>query len=429
LALSQALRPDPQSKLMNAMLLTEVPDLSGMDFPGEEERKLVDQYAGFWLVRLVATVGLCARNDKSEPTDEEEIIRSKMFHRMGFKENKDMQHCFYVAALTQFARFQACGGKTLDPEVSWRKTSWDKIERFLNDMRTSFAAHSLSKLERAVIPPLRDGNEYKLEPVTYSALLGYDFVLDIMRLLCALYMQHIMENKLPREVANAVPDCMKLSSEEMEKNETYKHDDPVDISKAGNMKDLFLPLHVIPDSENPGDKDAYNKALSDKENRHDVKNAKEFAEQWHVMQKQQQVDWMTLVQLVVCGSNALTFMHRAVTGRESGRSSHVADGITKLQKFKTCRNKAVHKLGKGSILNPLALLRGEFFIESSKLVCNVADEAEQWACKSAKNSSDEYRRTVNHDTLENCTVTQMLSFQGDHPLKVPQRRSNRTKRR
>jgi hypothetical protein len=245
-----------------------------------------------------------------------------------------MQNCFYVAALTQFARFQARGGKTLDPEVSWRETSWDKIERFLNDMRTSFAAHSLSKLERAVIPPLRDGNEYKLDPVAYTALLGYDNVLDQIRFLCSLYMQHIMENKLPYKVANAVPDCMQLSSEEMEKNETYKHDAPGDISKAGNMKDLFLPLHVIPDSENPGDKDAYNKALSDEENRHDVKNAKEFAEQWRDMQKQQQVDWMTLVQLVVCGSNALTFMHRAMTGRKSGRSSHVADVVKKPRKKK-----------------------------------------------------------------------------------------------
>ena len=409
--------------------LGEIPDLSGIYFPGEEERKHLDQYAGFWLVLLVATVGLCARNDKSEPTDEEERIRGEMFRRMGFKDNKEMQHCFYVAALTQFARFQARGGKTLDPEVSWRGSSWDKIEHFLNDMRTSFAAHSLSKLERAVIPPLRDGNEYKLEPVTYSALLGYDFVLGIIRLLCALYMQHIMEKKLPPEVANAVPDCMKLSSEEMDVNEMYKHDAPVDISNAGNMKDPSLHLHVIPDSENPGDEDAYNKALSDEENIHDVCFAKEFAEQWRDMQKQQQVDWMTLVQVVVCGSNALTVMHRAITGRESGRSSHVADAITKLNKFKTCRNKAVHQFGEDSILNPLALLRREFFIESSKLVCDVADEAQQWACKTAKNSSDEYRRTVNHDTLENCTVTQMLSFQGDHPLKVPQRRSNRTKRR
>jgi len=414
---------------MDAILFSEIPDLSGMNFSGEEERKHLDQYAGFWLVRLVATVGLCARNDKSKATDEEERIRGEMFRRMGFKDNKEMQHCFYVAALTQFARFQARGGKTLDPEVSWRGTSWDKIERFLNDMRTSFAAHSLSKLERAVIPPLRDGNEYKLDPVTYAALLGYDTVLDQIKLLCALYMEHIMENKLPYKVANAVPDCMQLSSKEMKVNERYKHDAPVDISKAGNMKDDFLPLHVIPDSENPGDKDAYNKALSDEENRHDVKNAKEFAEQWRDMQKQQQVDWMTLVQLVVCGSNALTFMHRAMTGRKSGRSSHVADVITKLHKFKRCRNKAVHQFGEDSILNPLALLRGEFFIESSKLVCNVADEAEQWACKRAKDSSDEYRRTVNYDTLEECTLTPMLSFQGDHPLKVPQRRSNRTKRR
>jgi hypothetical protein len=54
------------------LLLSEFPDLSGMAFPGEEERKLVDQYAGFWLVRLVATVGLCARNDKSEPTKKKE---------------------------------------------------------------------------------------------------------------------------------------------------------------------------------------------------------------------------------------------------------------------------------------------------------------------------------------------------------------------
>jgi diadenosine tetraphosphate (Ap4A) HIT family hydrolase len=247
---------------------------------------------------------------------------------MGFKHNEEMQNFFYVAALNQFARFQARGLEELDPAVSWRGTSWDKIERFLNDMRTSFAAHSLSKLERAVIPRRRDGNEYKLDPVTHTALLGYDIVLHQIRFLCALYMQHIMENKLPREVANAVPDCMKLSSEEMEKNETYKHDDPVDISKAGNMKDPSLHLHVIPDSENPGDKDAYNKALSDEENIHDVKNAKEFAEQWRDMQKQQQVDWMTLVQVVVCGSNALTVMHRAITGRESGRSSHVADVIT-----------------------------------------------------------------------------------------------------
>ena len=141
------------------------------------------------------------------------------------------------------------------------------------------------------------------------------------------------------------------------------------------------------------------------------------------MQKQQQVDWMTLVQVVVCGSNALTFMHRAMTGRKSGRSSHVADVITKLNKFKRCRNKAVHEFGEGSILNPLALLRGEFFIESSKLVCDVADEAEQWACKTAKDSSDEYRRTVNYDTLEKCTLTQRMSFQGDHPSTVPQRRS------
>ena len=192
-----------------------------------------------------------------------------------------------------------------------------------------------------------------------------------------------------------------------------------------------MHLHVIPDSENPGDEDAYNKALSDEENIHDVCFAKEFAEQWRDMQKQQQVDWMTLVQLVVCGSNALTFMHRAMTGRENRRSSDVADVITKrhLKKIKKCRNKAVHEFSKGSILNPLALLRGEFFIESSKLVCDVADEAEQLACKRAKDSSDEYRRTVNYDTLERCTLKQMLSFQGDHPLKVPQRRSNRTKRR
>ena len=276
-------------------------------------------------MRLVATVGLCARNDKSKHTEEEERIRGEMFHRMGFKHKEEMQHCFYVAALTQFARFQACGLEELDPEVSWRGTSWDKIERFLNDMRTSFAAHSLSKLERAVIPPLRDGNEYKLDLVAYTALLGYDIVLDQIRFLCSLYMQHIMENK----VANAVPDCMKLSSEEMDVNEMCKHDAPGDISKAGNMKDPFLPLHVIPDSENPGDKDAYNKALSDEENRNDVCLAKEFAEQWRDMQKQQQVDWMTLVQVVVCGSNALTFMHRAMTGRKSGRSSHVADVITK----------------------------------------------------------------------------------------------------
>ena len=87
-----------------------------MDFPGEEERKLVNQYAGFWLVRLVATVGLCARNDKSEPTDEEERIRGEMFHRMGFKHNEEMQNYFYVAALTQFARFQARGLEELDPK-------------------------------------------------------------------------------------------------------------------------------------------------------------------------------------------------------------------------------------------------------------------------------------------------------------------------
>ena len=73
-------------------------------------------------------------------------------------------------------------------------------------------------------------------------------------------------------------------------NVMHKHDAPVDISNAENMKDDFLPLHVIPDSENPGDKDAYNKALSDKENRHVVKNAKESAEQGRDMQKQQQVD-------------------------------------------------------------------------------------------------------------------------------------------
>ena len=184
-----------------------------------------------------------------------------------------------------------------------------------------------------------------------------------------------------------------------------------------------MPLHVIPDSENPGDKNAYNKALSDEENRHDVKNAKEFAEQWRDMQKQQQVDWMTLVQVVVCGSNALTFMHRAMTGRKSGRSSHVADVITKLHKFKKCRNKAVHQFGEDSILNPLALLRGEFFVKSSKVVCNVAGEAEQWACKTAKDSSDKYWRTVNYDTLEECTLTQWMPFQGDHPLTVPQSRS------
>ena len=101
----------------------------------------------------------------------------------------------------------------------------------------------------------------------------------------------------------------------------------------------------------------------------------------------------------------------------------MADAITKPHKFKRCRNKAVHQFGEDSILNFLALHRGESFIESSKLVCNVADEAEQRACKTAKDSSDEYWRTVNYDTLENCTLTQMLSFQGDHPLTVPQRRS------
>jgi len=108
-----------------------------------------------------------------------------------------------------------------------------------------------------------------------------------------------------------------------------------------------------------------------------------------------------------------------MTGRENRRSSDVADVITKrhLKKIKKCRNKAVHEFGKGSILNPLALLRGEFFIESSKFVCDVTDEAEQLACKRAKDSSDEYRRTVNYDTLERCTLKQMLSFQGDHPLK------------
>ena len=149
------------------------------------------------------------------------------------------------------------------------------------------------------------------------------------------------------------------------------------------------------------------------------------AEQWHDMQKQQRVDWMTLVQLVVCGSNALTFMHRAMTGRESGRSSHVADVITRplLKKFRKCRNKAIHEFGKDSILNPLALLRGEFFIESSKFVCNVADEAEQWACKKAKHSSDKYWHTVNYDMLEKCTLTQWMSFQGDRLLTVPQHRS------
>ena len=162
-----------------------------------------------------------------------------MFRRMGFKHKEEMQHCFYVAALTQFARFQARGHEKLDPEVSWRGTSWDEIERFLNDMRTSFAAHSLSKLERAVIPPLRDGNGYKLDPVVYTAPLGYDIVLDQIRLLCSLYMQHTMENKLPYKVANAVPDCMQLSSKEMKVNESYKHDAPLDISNAGNMKDLF----------------------------------------------------------------------------------------------------------------------------------------------------------------------------------------------
>ena len=40
-----------------------------------------------------------------------------------------------------------------------------------------------------------------------------------------------------------------------------------------------------------------------------------------------------------------------------------------------------------------------------KVVGNVAGEAEQWACKRAKDSSDEYWRTVNYDTLEKCTLT------------------------
>jgi hypothetical protein len=98
------------------LLLSEIPDLSGMAFPGEEGGNLVDRYAEFWLVRLVATVGLCARNDKSKATDEEERIRGEIFHRTGFKHNEEMQNFFYVAALTQFARFQARGLEELDPK-------------------------------------------------------------------------------------------------------------------------------------------------------------------------------------------------------------------------------------------------------------------------------------------------------------------------
>lgn len=95
------------------------------------------------------------------------------------------------------------------------------------------------------------------------------------------------------------------------------------------------------------------------------------------------------------------------------------------KKFMRCRYNAVHEFGEGSILNPLALLRREFFIESSKLVRNVADEAEPWACKRAKDSLDKYWRTVNYDTLEKCTLTQRMSFEGVHPSTVPQRRSRR----
>jgi len=94
----------------------------------------------------------------------------------------------------------------------------------------------------------------------------------------------------------------------------YKNGAPADLGNANNMEDITLPFSVIADEYNPGESDAYDKPLSDEANRHDVKKAKEFAKQWKDLEHAKTKNELILVQLLVCGSNAYTYMHKAVHG-------------------------------------------------------------------------------------------------------------------